>query len=90
MDIKDNKSVVIGSTISFENAPCKGLTRLFYSTTEMVQQAKNICETCSYKKDCINFAIKTKQNDGVWGGVNFSNYRELKAFKKALKKYAEK
>lgn len=88
-DIKDKKKIVIGSTIAFENAPCKGLTRLFYAVSaDMVAQAKSICETCPHKKDCIEFAIHTKQNDGVWGAVNFSNYRELTAFKKALRRYA--
>lgn len=80
----------IGYTISFDDAPCMGLTRLFFSTTNMVEDAKVICDTCNYKRECLEFALSTKQSDGVWGGINFSNTREFSAFKRNLRRYANK
>jgi WhiB family redox-sensing transcriptional regulator len=56
----------------------------------MVEDAKVICDTCNYRRECLEFALTTKQSDGVWGGINFSNTREFSAFKRNLRRYANK
>lgn len=34
------------------------------------QKAKGICEGCSVRKECLDFAIDTRQEHGIWGGMN--------------------
>ena len=41
------------------------------TTGPAVQQAENaiaICNTCVAKEDCLQYALETNQESGVWGG----------------------
>ena len=40
----------------------------FSSDAEEKNQAKNLCFTCPIRKECLRWALETKQIDGVWGG----------------------
>lgn len=33
------------------------------------KEAKMICKDCSVRSDCLNFAIRNKITDGIWGGL---------------------
>jgi WhiB family redox-sensing transcriptional regulator len=36
-----------------------------------VAQAKKICETsCGVKMECLQYAIRNKFKDGIWGGLS--------------------
>lgn len=35
-----------------------------------VEVAKRICETCVVKKPCLEYAIATRTDHGVWGGTS--------------------
>lgn len=35
-----------------------------------VQQAKAICQTCPVIEECRTFAITTRQDFGIWGGLD--------------------
>jgi hypothetical protein len=67
--------------------PCKSNPKLFFPTPTRwkeeskpdeleVKQAKTICETCFNKTQCLESAIRMKEQHGIWGGVNFGNSRE--------------
>ena len=42
-----------------------------------VLAAKAICEHCIVKSECLEFALDTKQKDGVWGGLTERERRVL-------------
>lgn len=42
-----------------------------------VEQAKRICAGCPVRRPCLDYAISTAQADGVWGGTDPAQRREL-------------
>ncbi len=37
--------------------------------------AKAICESCSVKQDCLEYAVRIEEPHGIWGGLNESERR---------------
>ncbi|MGH8899918.1 MAG: WhiB family transcriptional regulator [Egibacteraceae bacterium] len=35
-----------------------------------IARAKAICATCPVREECLDYALATGQNDGVWGGMS--------------------
>ncbi len=35
-----------------------------------VEIAKRICQNCVVKEECLEFALSTRQDHGVWGGMS--------------------
>lgn len=33
------------------------------------EQAKSICQTCSVRRECLEFALSAKEPYGIWGGL---------------------
>ncbi len=46
--------------------------------TPQVQLAKKICASCPVREECLEFAIATIQNDGIWGGTTEDERRLIK------------
>lgn len=36
---------------------------------DQITQAKAICARCPVRRQCLVFALNTRQNHGVWGGM---------------------
>ena len=36
---------------------------------KQIAEAKAVCNECSVKLDCLEYAISTNQDSGVWGGA---------------------
>lgn len=34
-----------------------------------VAEAKSICNDCWMKNDCLEFALSTREKEGIWGGT---------------------
>jgi WhiB family transcriptional regulator, redox-sensing transcriptional regulator len=32
--------------------------------------AKAVCKACAVRRECLQFALATRQSDGVWGGMS--------------------
>ena len=45
---------------------------------EQIEQAKAVCETCDAKAPCLEFAMSTNQDSGVWGGTSEEERRKLR------------
>lgn len=45
--------------------------------------AKNICDACEVKDDCLAYAVKNDEKSGIWGGLSS---RELNRYKKTGEK----
>lgn len=41
--------------------------------------AKAVCRLCPVQTECLNFALRTGQRFGVWGGVSASRFAALRA-----------
>ncbi|NUP00282.1 MAG: WhiB family transcriptional regulator, partial [Nonomuraea sp.] len=42
-----------------------------------VEQAKQVCGRCPVREPCLAYALDTNQADGVWGGTDPGQRREL-------------
>ena len=40
--------------------------------------AKSICRDCPVKLDCLQFALATNQQFGIWGGLNEDERRDIR------------
>lgn len=53
-----------------------------------IDRAKEVCDECPVKVRCLDFAIETNQDSGIWGGTSEEERRDIRrriaARKKAL------
>lgn len=53
-----------------------------------IDRAKEVCDDCPVKIECLDFAIATNQDSGIWGGTSEEERRDIRrqiaARKKAL------
>ena len=45
---------------------------------EQIAQAKTVCRTCEAQSACLEFALATNQDSGVWGGTSEEERRKLR------------
>jgi WhiB family transcriptional regulator, redox-sensing transcriptional regulator len=45
---------------------------------EVVEQAKAVCRICPVREACLQYALETKQVDGIWGGTTEDERRRLR------------
>ena len=43
-----------------------------------IEHAKNVCHSCPVESACLEFAINTNQESGVWGGTSEEERRKLR------------
>jgi WhiB family redox-sensing transcriptional regulator len=48
---------------------------------ERETRAKEICATCSVKRDCLDYALSIREPHGIWGGLNEVERKALLAQK---------
>jgi WhiB family transcriptional regulator, redox-sensing transcriptional regulator len=53
-----------------------------------VSLAKKICASCPVREQCLEFAIATIQNDGIWGGTTEDERRLIKRARRAAARKA--
>jgi WhiB family redox-sensing transcriptional regulator len=46
--------------------------------TDQIESAKRVCTTCDAQKACLEFALATNQESGVWGGTTEDERRKLR------------
>lgn len=44
---------------------------------ERERRAKDVCTSCSVRKDCLEYALRIREPHGIWGGLNESERRVL-------------
>ncbi len=78
-----------------ENAACAHMDTLIFfpvgETGAMARQvdlAKQICASCPAREQCLEFAIATIQNDGIWGGTTEDERRLIKRARRAAARCA--
>ncbi len=45
---------------------------------DQIEIAKTICIDCSVREECLNYALATNQEAGVWGGYAEDERRRLR------------
>ena len=45
---------------------------------EQIDQAKAVCRECPSQSPCLEFALMTNQDSGVWGGTSEEERRKLR------------
>ncbi len=45
---------------------------------EQLEQAKAVCHTCEVRDECLQWALETHQDSGVWGGMSEEERRALR------------
>ena len=45
---------------------------------QQVEDAKAVCRTCAVQSVCLEFALTTRQKQGIWGGLTEDERRSLR------------
>ena len=45
---------------------------------EQIENAKAVCRACDVQKDCLDYALVTNQDSGIWGGTSEEERRALR------------
>ena len=60
----------------WDKAKCIGQTELFFDERPVyVESAKQICQGCPIKQDCLTWALEHRESYGVWGGQTYDELR---------------
>ena len=43
-----------------------------------IDRAKEVCGECPVKVDCLDYALETNQDSGIWGGTSGEERRTLR------------
>jgi WhiB family redox-sensing transcriptional regulator len=68
-----------------ERAACRRMSpALFFAvarsehTRVEVKAAKAVCAICDVQEECLEFAIRTGQREGIWGGLTDRERRKVR------------
>ena len=77
------------------HAACSNFdTNLFFPEPEapdalaQIAKAKAVCAACPVRENCLEFAIRTRQLDGVWGGHTPEERRSIRRRRQAAARKA--
>ena len=45
---------------------------------DQIEKAKTVCGRCTVSEQCLQYALETNQDSGVWGGLSEDERRALK------------
>jgi len=48
------------------------------SALEQIDEAKTVCNSCPAQLACLEFALRTNQDTGIWGGTSEEERRQLR------------
>lgn len=68
-------------------AKCNGLPPSFFYCTDVgeIYRAKQFCEDCPVKIDCLEHAIKNHEDWGVWGGCSERERKTIRRHRVVLR-----
>jgi len=62
---------------------------LFFPNTDAeAGAAKAVCAECPVRQECLEYAVATRQDDGVWGGLDETQRRRLRRRRQAAARAA--
>ena len=62
------------------DAACRDLdTAIFFpESDDEIARAKAVCASCPVRQECLDFALITRQDDGVWGGLDENERKRVR------------
>jgi WhiB family redox-sensing transcriptional regulator len=45
---------------------------------EQIESAKAVCQECESRQPCLEFALTTNQDSGIWGGTSEEERRQMR------------
>jgi WhiB family transcriptional regulator, redox-sensing transcriptional regulator len=45
---------------------------------EQIENAKTVCRQCDVQRECLDYALATNQDSGIWGGTSEEERRALR------------
>ena len=48
-----------------------------------IEQAKRVCGECRVTAECLDFALETNQDSGIWGGLSEDERRAIRRHRAA-------
>jgi WhiB family redox-sensing transcriptional regulator len=62
-----------------QHAACQGLDpEIFYPVSdEDADVAKAVCAGCAVRQTCLEYALGSRERDGVWGGATEKERRRI-------------
>jgi WhiB family redox-sensing transcriptional regulator len=45
---------------------------------EQIEAAKAVCRACDVQKNCLDYALSTNQDSGIWGGTSEEERRAIR------------
>ncbi|MGH9279980.1 MAG: WhiB family transcriptional regulator [Acidimicrobiales bacterium] len=62
-----------------QRGACRGLDPdIFYPPTDdEADAAKAVCVECPVREPCLEFALSTREADGIWGGTTARERRRI-------------
>jgi WhiB family redox-sensing transcriptional regulator len=55
---------------------------------DQIEQAKVVCRTCSVRERCLEWALSTGQDTGVWGGLSEEERKQLQRVRHQIHAFA--
>ena len=55
---------------------------------EQAEEAKRVCARCTVREPCLEFALASNQDAGVWGGMTEDERRALKRARQRRRRIA--
>ena len=56
---------------------------------EQIANAKDVCNTCACREACLEFALSTNQDTGVWGGTSEEERRVIRRARRQQRQAAK-
>lgn len=53
---------------------------------EQIANAKAVCQTCDVQGLCLEYAVTTNQDSGVWGGTSEEERRQMRRARQRIEK----
>lgn len=54
-----------------------------------IEHAKTVCQSCPSQSPCLEFALETNQDSGVWGGCSEEERRVMRRARAAARRAAK-
>jgi WhiB family redox-sensing transcriptional regulator len=63
----------------WDDAACRGLDpTIFYPVSEEeAEEARAVCQMCEVRVRCLEYALESRERDGVWGGASERDRRRI-------------
>ncbi|MGH9188858.1 MAG: WhiB family transcriptional regulator [Acidimicrobiales bacterium] len=63
-----------------DESACRGMDAniFFPDSDEDAGPARAVCATCPVRTECLDFALATRQDDGIWGGLTENERRRVR------------